>query len=66
MPTWQHFLRVLVPRVSSLNQEFEQDENGNPNYGQEEAPKVSLLAKNMGNLDDGLSLGRPPCEAAFR
>jgi hypothetical protein len=68
MPTWQHFLRVLAPKVSSLNQEFGQDKNENPNYDQEEelwCQEFLLLAKNMGSLDNGLSFGRPSYEVAL-
>jgi hypothetical protein len=69
MPTWQYFLRVLGPRVTPFNQEFGQDENGNPNYDQEEELwrlEFLLKAKNMGSLGNSLLLGWPLCEGALR
>jgi hypothetical protein len=69
MPTWQSFLRVLVPRVSPLDQEFGQDKNGNPNNGWKEElwhQEFLLSAKNIGSLGDGLLLGWPSCDATLK
>jgi hypothetical protein len=68
MPTWQQFLRVLALRVSLLDQEFGQNENGNPNYGWEKElwrQEFLFSPKNMGGLDNGLLFGWLLCEAAL-
>jgi hypothetical protein len=64
MLTWQHFLRVLEPRVSTLDQKFGQEKNGNPNYGQEEELWLQEFLL-LGSLGNNLLFGRPPCEAAL-